>query len=318
MDVGSNNGITVEETAPDETVIKGSVTPGESSSVTEVGSPEITGAKLPRVMNSILPLVDVPSTTIGSGVGHSSGTPYTIGSGEHGYAFLRVHPGAQMIITGPATIVVGDLLVRNTAELQFDTTTGPVDLYVTGELDLRSGAIVSMTDDDPAQLTIQVSGATPGFLKSAGPFYGSIYAPLATLNVAQGFELFGSLIAKELFLSAGVRLHYDQYVASVDAKSTLPAQRSWRILDFAPIGSSSDPYKNAGVVKGNLLPPDKAHQDQWLDVTYADLAGVTQTYSGLESGFDWSQVKEVYDASRDGTSTELMNTKGQNTIFNVN
>lgn len=311
VSVGSNDAITVESTPEAPTSIQGSVTPGESAAVTTIGSPEITGALDPRALNATLPPVGVPAITVGSGVTHSGATPYTLDPGEHGLAFLDVSGGSQVVVNGPATLVLGDLRVSPGADLRFDTTLGPVDVYVTGALDLQPSSVLSTTSTDPTAVTIQVAGTTDAQLDSAGGFFGAIYAPQATIGIGSDFELFGLVIGKHLDLSPGAQLHFDHHLAVLDAARSLPTQKSWRIVDFAPIGSTSDPFDNLGVVKSMLLPPADAHKDQWLDITYDDLSGTLKTYSGLESGFDWSLVKDVIDCTRDGETTDLMNTGGQ-------
>ena len=147
-----------------------------------------------------------------------------------------------------------------------------------------------------------------------GAFYGTVYAPLAQISVKKELEVFGAVIAKHLDFEPGSQLHFDHYLAVLDAASTLPRQHSWRIVDFAPIGNGSDPFVSLGVVKTALKYPADSHKDQWLDITYTDLSKTTQAYSGLESAFDWAQVYEVIDAARDGTSTDMMNTDGQNAM----
>jgi hypothetical protein len=155
-------------------------------------------------------------------------------------------------------------------------------------------------------------------LASTGDFYGTVYAPLAELAVKKDLIVFGAMIAKHLDFEAGSQLHFDHHLAVLDAANSLPRQWSWRIVDFAPIGASNDPFLNLGVVKAALDYPADAHKDQWLDLTYNDLSKTLQTYSGMESAFDWSQVFEVIDASRDGTSTDMMTTSGQKALAGNN
>jgi len=318
VSVGSNQSITVEATALEPTEIQGAATPGEGSAVSTVGSPTITGALDPRALNAMLPAVALPAITVGGGITHAGATPYTIDPGEHGHSNITVNGGSQLIVNGPATILVGDFQLAGSAEVLFDTTLGPIHIYVTGELNLAAGSVFTMAEPDPTQLTIQVSGTTGATLAAQGDFYGTVYAPLAELAVKKDLTVYGAMIGKRLDFEAGSRLHFDHHLAVLDAANSLPKQWSWRIVDFAPIGSSNDPFQNLGVVKNTLDYPADAHKDQWLDLTYYDLGKVVQTYSGMESAFDWSQVFEVIDASRDGATTDLMTTGGQKALAGDN
>lgn len=44
----------------------------------------------------------------------------------------------------------------------------------------------------------------------------------------------------------------------------------------------------------------RTHEDQYLEIKYIDVSGATQSYSGWEKGFDWSNVKKILYAKRDG------------------
>jgi hypothetical protein len=204
------------------------------------------------------------------------------------------------VIQGPARLVIQDLQLAANAQLTIDTTDGRVDLYVTRNLDLAAGSYVSMPGENPGLVTLQVPGelATPGILAAEGPFYGIVYAPESTLEVSPSFEVFGALIADLLTLSGPLQLHYDRYLASLSNVSAVPSLWSWRIVEISN-GSVADPYQVLGVTRATLRQPSLAHADQALDIVYVDLADVTQTYSGPESGFDWALVKRTITVSRD-------------------
>ncbi len=310
VEVGSNAGVTVSGlTLPAE--IQGSVVPGQGSSVTLLGTPLITGSTTPRVLNPSLPWVVAPVVTMGAGVTHASGTPLPLAPGTYGISYLQVMPNAEVIVQGPATIVVGSVTLQNLAEIQFDTTLGPIDLYVTGSLTFGAGSLVSMTSEDPSQVTIQLPNQTTGTLHAASEFFGAIYAPKATINVGSTFELYGSLIAKQLELQPGVTLHFDHHLAVLGAKSTLPTLFNWRIVDFEPLGPEADPFLVLGVSEDTLPLPAEAHEDQLLEITYHDDSSELQSYAGMESDFDWSDVTSVEDCERDNEETALMTDEGR-------
>ena len=308
LQLGSSQGVSVTEVQL-STEIHGDVVPGVGETVTITGEPTITGNQTPRSINPALPAVTVPSVSMTASTVHTSSTPLSLPPGSYGYTALRVAPLAKVVLHGPSRVVFGNLSIDPTATIEFDTTLGNVDVYVTGTLTLGDGSYLATTGTDPSQVTIQLSGSTTSVVHPEGDLYGSIYGPEATVDFGSTLELFGALIAKEILLQAGTTIHFDQHLAVLGARSTLPTLYSWRIVDFAPLGPESDPFLVLGVNESALPPPRDAHQDQVLDVTYRDLSGTLSTYSGLESAFNWTRVTAVESLTRDNETTALTTTK---------
>ncbi len=316
LEVGSNSGITVSS-GEQVTEIHGSVVPGQGASVTLIGEPLITGSQTPRVLDAALPWVTVPPVTMQPGISHSAPAPLPLVPGTYGISYLQVMSNSEVIVQGPATIVVGDVTLQELAEIEFDTTLGAIELYVTGNLVFGAGSIVSMTSEDPSQVTIQLPNETTGTLHAEGAFFGSIYGPKATLNLGSGLEFYGSPIAKQLVLQPGVTMHFDHHLAVLGAESTLPSHYTWRIVDFAPLGPEADPFQVLGVIEGMLPLPADAHADQLLEVTYYDKSNSLQSYTGMESAFDWSKVSSVVSLERDNESTALTTNKSRGLLGNL-
>ncbi len=316
LDVGSNAGITVSS-GEQVTEIHGSVVPGQGASVTLVGEPLITGSQTPRVLNPVLPWVTAPTVTMQPGISHSAPAPLPLVPGTYGISYLQVMSNSEVIVQGPATIVVGDVTLQDLAEIQFDTTLGAIELYVTGNLVFGDGSIVSTTSEDPSQVTIQLPNQTTGTLHAEGQFFGSIYGPKATLDLGNGLEFYGSPIAKQLVLQPGVTMHFDHHLAVLGAESTLPSHYSWRIVDFAPLGPEADPFQVLGVSEAALPLPADAHADQLLEVTYYDKNNSLRSYTGMESAFDWSKVSSVVSLERDNQTTALTTNKGKGLLGNL-
>jgi hypothetical protein len=311
--VGSNQGVSVSELLQ-STEIYGDVVPGVGAQVTVTGNPTITGQLDPRAVNSALPDVNVPPVSMIGSTLHSSLTPLSLPPGSYGYSSLTVAPLAKVVLHGPCEVVFGNLVLQPTAQLELDTTLGPVSVYVTGTLSLLDGSQVGTIGTDPSAVSIQLADATTSLVHPQGSLYGSIFGPQATLDIGSQLELYGGLVADRLLLQPGTKLHFDQHLAVKGAESTLPTLFSWRIVDFAPLGPEPDPFLVLGVVESALPLPGDAHADQLLDVTYSDLTGTKATYSGPESLFDWANVTYVYDLTRDGTTTSLTTTATRNLL----
>ncbi len=302
--LGSNDVVSLTGTVELPTVVKGSVTPGPGLSVSTSGSVTISGSTEPALEAAVLPPVELPKVELGAAQSHDSPYPLVLPPGESGYEGLKVASGSQVVLQGPAVVVVASLQVHADAELVFDTSAGPVHLYVTEALDLAEGSVLTTSSTTPEDVIIQVPGETlePVALRAISQFHGVLYAPEAELVVASSFEVFGALVGELLSFEGPVQFHFDRNLAEYSAAAALPEMLSWRILELA--SSSTDlttsPFKILGV-DGSLLPrPRDAHQDQVLEIDYMDKLGLYHTYLGLESQFDWNVVDDVLAATRDG------------------
>ena len=307
--LGSNGDIVVNGTSTGPIVVDGDATAGPGFGVTTNTYGTVNGSTQPADAPTLLPPVTVPSYPPSAGVNHTGLVPYVVLPGQYQMPFLQAGSGSEVVIQGPATVVVDQLQMLSGATLSFDTSGGPVNLYVNTALDLQPGSVVSTSSTKAWHVTVQVPGtlASPGVLGSTGDFYGIVYAPLAELEVHSPMELYGSFVAKTMNFIGPVQAHYDQHLEEISEDLALPLLVSWRIVELSNPALSSqlmDPFAALGVVAAALPVPRDAHQDQQLDVTYADLGLITLTYSGPESAFDWNNVSRVYSIQRDGVKID--------------
>jgi hypothetical protein len=310
--LGADGPITLGGTLLQPTTVDGDVTPGPEDVVTDTDFVTVTGSSDPAFSSTTLPPVAVPELTLGDPIKHSSTYPLVLPSGRGAYSMLAVAAGSQVVVEGPAVLVLGDLVLAADSELVLDSASGAIQVYVTGDLDLASGSWLTVTATDPSQTVVQVAteqaeGDSPLVVASQSEFHGVLYAPAATLQVGSGFEVFGSLVADALDFPRPVDLHFDTYLATAALAEQMPSLVSWWIVDLENEPSvASNPFDRLGVVEAALPRPADALEDQWLVIDYYDFSGVYHTYAGLESGFDWSLVKGVIEATRDGEEVVLL------------
>jgi hypothetical protein len=246
--------------------------------------------------------VDVPAVVLGPATVHNSAYPLVIPAGQCGYQSLTIKSGSQLLIQGPSTVVLGALSVESSADVTFDTTNGPIELFVSGNCNLATGSLVSTSGTEPADVLVQVSGTptSPVTLRASGNLYGLVFVPQAQVILGSPLKVFGALVADKVTLEGAAQLHFDKNLAAVAAEERMPRQLAWRIIDMGSIGeASSDPFDVLGLDKTALLPPAESHKDQVLVIDYYDYSNVYHTYDGLESQFDWTVVKDVIEATRD-------------------
>lgn len=300
--LGSNGNITFQNPTGEPVEVYGDIVPGAEGSV--VGDAYVTGDSEPRDEAIELPEVELPQVEFQAAVQHASAIPMIISPSIVGYERIDVAADAGLLIRGPATVVVGSLTLASGAELTLDTTNGAVNLFITSQLDLEPGSVVT-TSEVPQDLNIQVAaiptvgGEAPVQLEAQSQFHGAIYAPDTEVKIGSDFEVYGGIVARRLDLAAGVRLHFDN--AGFDS---LPRLISWKIVEI-PSGVRTlrgNPFVDLGIKREDLTELADSHNLDgiMLDVTYLSKTGAELAYDGAEENFDWGGVDEVVEAERSG------------------
>ena len=297
--VGSNGDVSIAS----GDMVYGDVVPGETGTATISAGAIVTGSVTPRSGKVEFPPIEVPAIASLPAFVHSGVVPLTIPPGEVGYDSITIEKYCTLILKGPLTLVVGDFILLKDGEVSIDTTDGPVDIFVTGDLDLKASSLVTTGNSSPSDVTFMVSSSSTKSVSfgSDSEFHGFIYAPNADIHIAAKFEIFGGVVGKSLNLAAQGKMHYD---LSLDPtrEGVLPRFYSWRIVDIPTniAANRSDPFAALGVDPATLLHPADAHEDQTLNLSYLNNSGLTVSFTGLESIFDWSQVDRVIWGTRDG------------------
>jgi hypothetical protein len=310
--VGSNGDVSIASGIQ----IFGDVIFGPTGEIDIASGSVVTGGTSARPELESLPPVEVPDIPLAKPVRYSSGVPMVVPPGEAGYEVLEIGKNSKLVLKGPLQIVVGELILRLGAEMVFDTTDGPVELFVTSSLDFNTSSVVSTTTQVTADSIIMVAapeGKTVSF-GAKSQFYGFIYAPEAEVHISAQYELYGGLACKELQLAAQGRMHYDTGLGSL-LESTLPLLHSWRVVDLPQeVGSRRmDPFQVLGLDPHALPTLADSHADQVLEVRYVAQDGSTESFFGLESDFDWDDVKELLYGVRDGLAFYLPEDYATNT-----
>lgn len=300
--VASNGTLTIDATESDPTLINGDATYGPASTIDLSSDATVTGEKSRATAATQPPPPVPPDVPILPGVMLDNPVPLVLTSGDYGFSSIEIKTGAELSLSGPLQLVVGNLRIEDDAKLTFDTAGGRVDIFVLQGMESTPDSELG-GNTDPTLVSIQVVGDVPTKVGSATPLYGVLYAPDARVETVEGFEIFGSIVARELILRKGARMHFDRaLLEAAEGAGALPRLMTWRIVELAtPNGTAVSPFDAMGLDATTLSPPAGAHADQQLEITYKDLAGATRTYAGWESGFDWSNVDSVLFIARDGT-----------------
>lgn len=311
----SNGDISIGLLSGEGVLVDGDVTPGPGGSLQMGDGVTVTGVTVPSEQRAILPGVEVPQLTSTGDLTVPSRTIHSLPQGEQRYGRLVVSALSKLAVRGPATLVVESLEVEQGAWLSVDTTGGPVTIYATGHLDLQGGSNLECSNPDPASFALIVPAApadrdgdgvpdSPVRLESAGKLHGSIYAPRSEVAIPAGLELFGSVAAGQVLFRDGARVHFDS--ALVDIAGSVPGTPralAWAVAplpDEPIVRKRLDPLLQLDLAGVDPLAPIDAHEpvDYYLVLTFIDVNGVLQSYSGLESIFDWDRVRSVLTLAR--------------------
>ncbi len=266
----------------------------------------LSGDYSPSGLSIDLPEVQVPDIPMQAAVRQDGVLPMMIPSGLSGLDHVEVAADSELIIQGPATVVLGGLILEPGALLTLDTRGGDIALYVTGCMDLQPGSETITTGDTPSELSLQVApieafpGETPIKLESTSQFKGTVFSPGTDVYVGSDFEVFGGVVAKKITFGAGSRLHVDR---ANYGGSPVPKLISWRILEL-PAGSDSvniNPYTFVGLDSSDALKLSAASdlRQVVMDLEYVDLSGNVRSFAGYESEFNWDTVGSIVHVRRD-------------------
>ncbi len=305
--IGSNGNVTFNLPEGEKGQIWGDVVPGPLGTVSGTDSVDVVGETSSRPTAVELPDVELPVVALAPAVRHDDLFPMLITVGTSGHERIEVAADAELVIRGPATVVVGELVLEPGALLTLDTRAGEIALFVLKELDLQPGSSVSNSGDQPDETTVQVSSAVndpsdPAVkLEATSQFYGTIYAPKTGVRIGSEFEIFGAVVAGSLEISANARLHFD---SSGFGSSALPKIIGWRLIEVpAAVKQGGDPFRLLGLTAADVPVLADSHDlaAVAMELEYVDLAGVKRSYSGAESLFDWETAASVVSVERTAT-----------------
>ncbi|MBI2104357.1 MAG: hypothetical protein HYT90_02075 [Candidatus Omnitrophica bacterium] len=140
--------------------------------------------------------------------------------------------GNTTVTLPPGTYCYQNLTIQGNGNL---TSSGPVTIYVIGELTAQGNSVVGVPND-PSQMLFQMSATAEGTLEQTiqgnNTFYGAIYGPDATFNIQGNATIYGSVMARNVNVSGNADLHYDEALTDETQISGLYGTRllSWREL----------------------------------------------------------------------------------------
>ncbi len=149
----------------------------------------------------------------------SGGTVKTtiISSGK--YDGIDLGKGEIVTIDGPVTLyITGDTSLSNSAQLQISETNpdASLTLYLGGNLYCKNGGFINNITKDAKKLKIYgLDSCTNLNIATDGELYGGIYVPQADMSLKNSVNIFGAVVAKNLYQGAAANFNYDASLRDV-------------------------------------------------------------------------------------------------------
>ena len=224
-DVGSNGDVTMDQNSQ----VWGDATAGPDHDTYVLGNAEVTGSTTPMGEEVEFPPIVVPTYTNFGALTVTATT--SIPSSNRTYSNVRVNASKTLNITGPANIVMTNFEIKSGGRVNIDATAGPVEIWVIDDFLMNSNAQIASTDflarnvrinllsDNVINPEVMVDLDAIDF-DSNSKIFGTIYAPNANVTVNSNFELFGSMIAREVDLNSNSFMHFDEDLLNATASAT--------------------------------------------------------------------------------------------------
>lgn len=296
--IGSNADITITG-GSEGSFLFGRALHGVTAGYSDDGNVVVTGSVKPSDQSVSLPAVQVPAMTLLAPLTVDSPTPVVFNGVDKGYQSILIEEDSELIVRGPANLVVDDLTIVEDGVLTLDSHNGPIQLYVKQQLQIEARGVVATPSGDPRGVTIQAASSTGTnvLLNGTSQFHGTIYSPSTGVIVSKNFEVYGAIVASSLDFADKSRLHVDKALGKSMGLSGLPSCLSWRIVENpVEVATNRGSIQEVLGVDVTVCPdPKDAHADVWLELDYNDAGGTVKTYTGWDSGFNWNDVSLVND-----------------------
>jgi len=199
-----NGDVLVGVTGDPEVVIKSSGT--------------ITGTTDSLSMEVPFPEVTVPDGYISQG--SINGSTTLTGPGDNGeYSNIDLGNGEVLEIVGPVEMhVTGDIDMKNGSEIKIsDDGTSSLILYLDGNWESKEGAGINNETLTPASFMLYGTGDEGQTidLKAKNDFYGAVYAPNASLGIKAGGDIYGSFVGTNFEMKSNSVFHYDVALCNI-------------------------------------------------------------------------------------------------------
>jgi cytoskeletal protein CcmA (bactofilin family) len=226
-DVGSNGTITANGSVS----IDGDVAWGTSGKFVKNGNVSVSGTQ------SSQSDVDMTAVTVPAALDalSSSGAfllngnkTSTLYSGSYRYSSITLNGNSSLILNGAVDIyLTGLLIVNGSSQIVIPYGCGPVNIYSDGNITFNG--VVNNTNATDALFIYGTSTSSQNITFNGNiPFFGTIYAPGATVTVNGNNSIYGVVAAKKIVINGSGIVHYDETLAALGGSGSSSGSSFWQ------------------------------------------------------------------------------------------
>jgi Flp pilus assembly protein TadG len=201
-------------------IANGDANAGRGYGTTLEGSAQVTGNMSPRLRGLNLPDVDASQYEFNndnSGLpGVKKGKSYV--SPVDGKGNFLLDGGAEYDMP-PGTYYLNNLTMTGQSTLR---TSGPTDIYLTGNLDTAGGFLINDTQiASNLRIFMQGGSSSTAIVTSSVDLYSVVYAPKTAVETRGSGQLYGAVVGRTLYVTGTGDAHYDEDL-KLDDRLKLP------------------------------------------------------------------------------------------------
>jgi hypothetical protein len=212
------------------TAVFGDARAGPAGTLRVTGNSIVTGTRGNLTQAQTLPPVQVPTIARVREYRLDSDQTGQRPPGNYHYDSLQLLSNARLTVRGPAVLVIGNGFIDSNAQLLCDVSGGPVEIYLVGPLRVMSNAVIRPSSGRPQDLWIRSSSAEEIYLDSNPQITARVYAPRARVTMLSNAQVFGSLVAGDLYLDSNAKVHMDETLNASTTAAHVVTPIAWQPL----------------------------------------------------------------------------------------
>ena len=131
-------------------------------------------------------------------------------TGTTGVSGTVINGGATLVgKPGGANYYISSLTLGNRDTLTVDTTNGPVNIYMTGELEAKNGSLINVTGST-LDFSIFSNSTDKIVFKHGSAFKGVVYAPYAPIEMKNSADTYGLIWGGSIDIKNSGQFYFDE------------------------------------------------------------------------------------------------------------
>lgn len=256
---------------------------GPGQTLAQAGSAYVSGSTTPRTETITLEQIPVPVIGASGAYTVANNQTKTINSGTYHFTSVTQGKFSTLKVIGPATIVMDGYTTGLSATLEIDATAGPVNIYDTGVWSVDKNYKVIPKAGTPINGAFLISSFGTVQFDQGSKIQFGFYCPNAKIQVDQGAEVWGALVADEIEVNQGTKFHFDENLKNFSLPWKVsdsyfngptafdPEILAWSTIAFPVREFMNDrrsPFALLSVKRGDLRKPASAWEDEPVDKQY--------------------------------------------------